>query len=156
MNIDLNKVLSKPFTERAIIAKKKRAKSRVIIMISMLLGSLFLSLGPLIYSIVTLTKESDAMSVTLAFIMSLGIMIILFAVSYVIAYHFLQADRIDNKALYISDFELSNDLDMAIVTASPAAHDFYKMIKKTREVYVFEYDIMKKLSGYIEDSKNPS
>lgn len=157
MNIDLNKMLSKPFTEREISAKRKRAKSRVVIMISMLLGSLFLSLIPLINCIVTLTKESDAMAVPVAFMISLGIMLILFAISYMIAYRFLKADTIDNKALYINDFELADAIDVSIVEASPAAHDFYKAIKKTRDVYAFEYEIMKKLSGYIEvENKNPS
>lgn len=157
MNITLDKLLTKPFTEKEISIKQKYAKNRVIIMILMLLGSLFISLIPLINCIVTLTKESDTMDVSLAFMMSFGIMLMLFAISYKFAYHFLQPDKIDDNALYISDFELADDIDMSIVEASPAAHDFYKAIKKTRAVYAFEYDIIKKLSGYVEvENKNPS
>lgn len=157
MNITLDKVLTKPFTEKEINVKKKCAKNRVIIMILMLLGSLFFSLTPLIHGIATLTKESDAMSVPISFMMSLGIMLVLFVISYTIAYRFLKADTIDGKALYLSDFELAGDLDLSIIEASPAAYDFYTTIKKSRDVYVFEYDIMKKLSGYVEeDNKNPS
>ncbi len=154
MNISLEKVLAEPFTENEINFMKKKAKNRIFIMVSLLFVSFFIGVSPLFYKIATVTKTTMPEEIALFAVIGIVFMMVLFFMSYFFTKYFLIPDTIDKLALDLDDFRLAEKMNMSVIEQSKDAYDFYKKIKSFRDVYVFEYEIMKDLCGYTEPFEN--